>query len=1201
MSTSWTSEQQQVIDLRNRDILVSAAAGSGKTAVLVERIIKKVTDPTHPVDIDHMLVVTFTSAAAAEMRERIRSAIEQAVEANPEDAHLLRQLTLVHNAQITTIHSFCMYVIRNHFHEISLDPDFRMGDEGEMKLLRAKVLDKVLEDNYSSQNEDFLALVSDYSRGGKDAEIVDMVEQLYTFAISYPWPKEWLQQAVKTYEVSSIEELKKSRWMKRTIEEVLLQIKEAMEHTQELISIAERQDGPGCYLKSLKTDIDLYKAFLSETDYEILQELFITLKYPMIGNSRGYTGDPELLEQVKNERDELKKMVTKLGKDYFSQTVEEIMEKLQAIRPYALELTRLTDEYMDAFTATKREKNLLDFNDLEHFALHILVDKETGMSRPAAEEFIDHFDEIMIDEYQDSNYIQETILKSISKESKGGHNLFMVGDVKQSIYRFRLARPEIFMEKYDRFTTADGAQQRIDLHMNFRSRHEVLDSANDVFYKIMHKDLGNVEYDDVAALNTGAQNYEAVENMYATEILVGNQDDLVYPVHEIEDKVTYEAKMVAVRIEQMMQNQYVTDKESGQLRKVRYSDIVILMRSPGSMGDSFVEVLHKNEIPAHMTSQTGYFDTMEVETVLSLLQVLDNPYQDIPLTAVLHSAMFRIDNTTLAEIRTTYPREGFAKACFLYCKEHPENAALQNFVTFLNKMRGMVNDTPIHQMIEMALEETHFLEYVTALPQGETRKANLEKLIDQAISYESSSYKGLFHFVNYIAKLQKYEVDFGSAELVNENDDAVRIMSIHKSKGLEFPVVFVCGMGKQFNQQDSRGKMILHPEYGIGLEYIDGIRRVKSNTFYKKVIEHAVAMETLGEELRVLYVAMTRAKEKLILTGMMKKANEAVSNARELSYTQRTGAKCYFDWIIPALNAYPSKYKIQVVSLEELVTHLANEVLRREWKKRCFTMLEANADRSIMEQIDDNLQYQYPYEEEGDYKSKYSVSEIKHKAIEQVYRDEEAEPIFVSHHKEDYVPAFMSDMVQENQGALRGTAVHRFLECFDFTRLTVKENGQERKRVGEELHREIEQQLQQMLACGKLTEQQKELLLMSKIEHFLDGNTACRMGTAAGDEKLYVEKAFVIGDRPEVFFDDAKTTSDEMILIQGIIDVFFEEEDGIVLLDYKTDKVDSSEELVKRYQKQLQLYGEAITRTMGKKVKEILIYSFALEETIRIE
>ncbi len=1215
MSNTWTEEQQQVITLRDRDILVSAAAGSGKTAVLVERIIQKVCDETNPVDIDQMLVVTFTNAAAAEMRERIRGAIEEAQEKNPENPHLLRQLTLVHNAQITTIHSFCLYVIRNHFQEIGLDPEFRLGDEGEMKLLRQKVLDTLLEEQYAQGREAFLNLVSTYAKGSRDQEIVDMIEQLYHVAISYPWPRKWLQQAVKGYQVQSEEELRHTLWMQEMIQEVLTDIKDMREETSQLLEITNRPDGPACYRKSLSADIEMYHQFLSETDYEILQDLFAHMKYATIGNSRGYTGDPELLDEVKGKREDIKGRMKKLKEDYFAQTLSEIYEKLKAIAPFAGELVELTDLYMERLTQEKRQHNLLDFNDLEHLALEILVDEETGNSTEAALEFAQHFQEIMIDEYQDSNYIQETLLRSISKEPFGGHNFFMVGDVKQSIYRFRLARPEIFMGKYQQFSTTDGPQQRIDLHMNFRSRHEVLDFCNDIFYKTMQKDLGNVAYDDVAALYTGAKDYPDAGDSYIPEILVGDSSSELLEEQYIEDAASYEAKLVADKIHQLMQDLPVTDKAEHILRPLRYSDIVILLRSPGTMGQAFVDVLTENGIPAHMTSITGYFDTMEVRTVLNMLQVIDNPYQDIPLAAVLHSKMFDFTNDDMARIRMVSQESTFAEAFFQYGKfvQEQENSEQKlgekvgYFMDFLGEMRELSMDTPIHEMIEIVLKRTGFLTYVTAMPSGANRKANLEKLVDQAIAYESTSYQGLFHFVNYIGRLQKYEVDFGGAELVSENDDAVRIMSIHKSKGLEFPVVFVSGMGKQINKKDSQGKMVLHPEYGIALDYIDGIRRVKSNTLYKRIVQHAVGKESLGEELRVLYVALTRAKEKLILTGTMKKAADTIRKmqpaGKTLSYTKRSTAGTYFDWVIPAIKSYPDKYSITIVGMEAMVDQEITQATHVLGKEEVLKQLVQQADENICQNISQRLEYQYPYPGEGEYKSKYSVSEIKHLAMEKAYADEQSAPMFVTRKENAIVPEFIRHGKEENQGALRGTAVHRFLECYEFTRLIT---GKDSFLTGEALQLDVTGQLKEMLAGGKITAEQKQLLLVKKLVHFLESETAHRMAKAAQREQLFLERAFVIGDAPEAFFTEERgdmqkpLSLQDMILVQGIIDVFWQEEDGIVVLDYKTDKVSAREELVKRYQRQLQLYGESLERICHEPVKEKIIYSFALEETIEL-
>lgn len=1228
MSVSWTREQQQVIDLRKRNILVSAAAGSGKTAVLVERIIKMITGKEHPVDIDRLLIVTFTNAAAAEMRERIGNAIEKALDAQPQDEHLQRQLTLIHNAQITTIDSFCLYVIRNHFHEIDLEPNFRIGDEGELKLLKGDVLKKVLVRNYEELTPEFTAFVEGYAAGRSDASIQEMILSLYEFSRSYPWPKEWLCDCAKGYGISDAKGINEAIWMQPLVENIRCVVKDLANLMRQALRLTQDSDGPDVYEQVIRNDLEKYERIAGSLCFTDFYDALQTIKYDRLPSSRGYAGNTEKLERVKELRDSAKEAVKKLNRQYFFCSPDVMAEQLQRTQPMTKELVCLTLEFAEAFTLEKRRKNLVDFHDLEHFALEILVDKETKQIRKTAEEFQDTFEEIMIDEYQDSNHVQETILRAISKEERGEHNIFMVGDVKQSIYRFRLARPELFMEKYDTYTLEDSARQRIDLHKNFRSREEVLSFTNDIFFQIMARNLGNVEYDSDAALYPGAAYpQDSDERMFAPEVLIADSSDELLEDSVYKDKKILEAKMAADRIGRLMSEQMVTDKRTGELRKVRYSDIVILLRSLNGWADQFAAVLNDAGIPAHTVSATGYFSAVEVQTVLSMLRILDNPRQDIPLTAVLRSPIVGMSDEELGILRLKNQDAAFHECVLEQCRElhqmkvpPQENHKLYDFYEMYLKLRKLVPDTPIHELIEILLKETGYGSYAAAMPAGKRRQANLRMLVEKAVAYENTSYKGLFHFVRYIDQLQKYDVDFGEADMVSENEDVVRIMSIHKSKGLEFPVVIVAGLGKNFNRQDVRNRMVLHPELGMGLDCMDGKRRLKSSTIAKKAIAKQIDLENLGEELRVLYVALTRAKEKLILTGSRKDAAEEVEKQRSvaaflceqeggsLSYLSREGASGYLDWILPALSAYPDRYQVQAVGAAELVTEeLKTQVEHALKEEDCLKEIR-EAEGSLVDFFDGRFSFLYPHPLLVQRKNKYSVSELKHRAMREKMEQEEEEmvPVFKEEEVIPYIPSFvrMKEEGKEdvNQGALRGTAVHRVMECYQFASgLNASE------------------QIGRMLAEGLITEEMKALVKVPLVEAFLASDAGVRMRQAELNGMLYREKPFVMGftgaDLTCFGFGETEqednqagigSSEEDLTLIQGIIDVFWMEEDGIVLLDYKTDRVDSGHELVDRYGAQLQLYAEALERIYDRtgerilKVKEKLLYSFRLGEVIEV-
>lgn len=1266
MGVSWTTEQQQVIDLRNRNILVSAAAGSGKTAVLVERIVKIITDKNHPVDIDHLLIVTFTNAAAAEMRERIGNAIEKALDEQPGNEHLLRQLTLIHNAQITTIDSFCLYVVRNHFHEIDLEPNFRIGDEGELKLLREDVLGRVLEQNYEEPSEAFSDFVEGYASGRTDVALNEMILQLYEFSRSYPWPEKWLDSFVGAYRIETREELDRAEWLAPLTENICFVLKDCEQLLKQALAITQQDDGPDMYEKAVQSDLEKYEGLSRLTSFCELSGELSDIKYDRLASSRGFEGDPDKLELVKSLREQAKDVVKKLCKQYFFCSPEMMIEQLERTEPMLEEVVRLTKQFADEFAAAKRRKNLVDFHDVEHFALQILVDEETEKAKKTAEEFRDTFEEIMIDEYQDSNEVQETLLRSISREERGENNIFMVGDVKQSIYRFRLARPELFMKKYDSYSLEESTTQRIDLHKNFRSREEVLTCTNDIFYKIMARSLGNVEYDAEAALYPGAS--YPVSADFTPEILLADSNDELLEDTELSDKKTLEAKIVAEEIRHLMKTQPVTDKATGELRAARYSDIVILLRSLSGWADSLVEVLNGNGIPAHTVSSTGYFSTVEVQTVLSMLRLLDNPRQDIPMAAVLRSPMAGLTDEELAVLRLEDGSVPFHEAVLelaegLYEEDGQkeisdseadseadqkqgrnadgkkeddiETTAHRKLLKFYKKyrqLRQLVPDTPIHELIEIILRETGYGHYVAAMPAGSRRTANLNMLLEKAAAYEKTSYKGLFHFVRYIDELQKYDVDFGEADMVGENEDVVRIMSIHKSKGLEFPIVIVSGMGKNFNKQDTRSKMVLHPELGIGLDYMDGKKRIKSPTIAKKAIAKQIELENLGEELRVLYVALTRAKEKLILTGTLKDAAEKLEFYRQqanlskaadrpLSYLTREGASGYLDWILPAVLSYGDKYPVRIVEAAELVLdEVENQLEQNEDLTERIEEIEA-ADTQLVGQLKQRFLQRYPYQVDVLRKNKYSVSELKHRAMRERFEAEQEEtvPAFLEEPVTPTIPLFIQreeSVEQEtaNRGALRGTAVHRVMECYDFAS-----------------EKSVQEQMEAMEKEEKITADMRALVKEQTVADFVSSETGKRMALAQRGGALYREKPFVMGFTEEElenygFGADSNTDSceniykktdsdqekeeqkrirheEDLTLIQGIIDVFWIEKDGIVLLDYKTDRVQQAKELIDRYETQLKLYADALERVFGArklKVKEILIYSFSLEQLITL-
>lgn len=1190
MGVSWTREQMEVITLREKNLLVSAAAGSGKTAVLVERIIGRILDHERPVDIDRMLIVTFTSAAAAEMRERIGAAVEAALEQDPENSHLMKQATLVHHAQITTIHSFCLYLIRNYFHRVDLEPNFRIAEQGELNLLQEDVMDEVLTAGYEEAREEFLQFVECFASGKKDDGLKDMVLKLYHFAMSFPWPKEWLQEAAGNYRFASFEELEEKEWMKQLMGYLRQVCADLLVLAGDNVRLSLEADGPLYLNETAERDRMRLLPLAEAKDYRSLLDALSGFSFDRLPSKRNYEGNEEKRERLKAQREEIKDTIKRLKADFASVGEEELLARMSAMAGVTEELVRLTGEFMDAYDARKRKENILDFDDLEHFALKILLDETTKQPTEIALQCRKRYEEVMVDEYQDSNLVQESLLLAVSGEELGKFNRFMVGDVKQSIYRFRLARPDLFMEKYDTYTADGETLRKIELHKNFRSRREVIDTANRIFSQVMKKDLGNVAYDDAAALYPGAK-YPDCDGMEA-ELLLADPEDALLEEAGLSDPVRLEAELTAARIREMLRTQRVTDAKTGELRAARYADIVILLRSFGTFADTFLEVFEQKGIPAHATSKTGYFQAQEVAAALSMLRILDNPRQDIPLAAVLRSAMGDFSDEELAVIKAAGGDRPF-HCCVLEAEEEtlPEELffKLSAFLQRLNGYRRLAEELSVYELLYRVLKDTGYLAYVTAMPGGERRRANLEMLLEKASAYEKSSYRGLFHFIRYIDKLQKYEVDYGEADVGNENADAVRIMTIHKSKGLEFPIVFVCGTARQFNRMDTKSRMVIHPGLGIGMDYIDPVLRVHGATLCKKAVAKQIELEDQGEEIRVLYVALTRAKEKLVLTGAAKGMRDRVTKRKELSFRERAAAKCYLDWILPAMLLSGEEDKIQVWGAKELVEEEAQSRLSDAeglgellyWISRP----DAEADAYVKEQ----LSYQYPDAAETSRRTKYSVSELKGRLREAVFEEEEM-PVTDGEPEEEvsYVPRFAGGEGEANRGAFYGTAMHRAVACLPVALLANNSN----------LKSVLDTQIERITKEGRLTEEMRDLLGKKKLAAFYASDLAVRMKEAAERGALYLEQPFVMG-RPAGEVEGG--SSQTMVLIQGIIDAFFIEDGELVLVDYKTDVIKSEAELITRYESQLSWYQKALEANMGKRVRERILYSFYLDKAIVIE
>lgn len=1215
----WTEEQQKVIELRERNILVSAAAGSGKTAVLVERIIRMLTDRDKPVDVDRLLIVTFTEAAAAEMKERIRAAIEDALERRPGDVHLQRQSTLIHNAPITTIHSFCLSVIREHFHVLDLDPGFRIAEEGELKLLRQDVLDELLEECYREGEPVFLAFVEKFGRGRNDKKIEELILSLYDYSRSYPQPEKWLEACGEAYYIDPGNP-EESECASRVKELARLKMEDILAVLEEGAGICELSDGPYMYADMLASDKEAVMAALKAESFDDIYQSVRQITWKRLSAKKDESVDPEKKEQVKGLREKAKKMLKDTIAACFFEEPEEMWKDMNDSRETIEALTGLVGKFSRLFSEKKQDRNMIDFGDMEQFALKILTHEEEGRLVPSivAAEYQEQFVEVMIDEYQDSNLIQEAILTSVSTVSRDRNNIFMVGDVKQSIYRFRLSRPELFMEKYDSYSQEDSKTQRIDLHKNFRSRTEVLESINFIFEHIMQKPLGGICYDEQAALYPGAayepQTDARGKSFNFTELLlvdtsenVGEEEEgtQIGKPWEGTDR-EQEAQAVAWRIKELMRTGKVVDKATGSCRTPRYSDIVILTRSVKGWADVFAEVLAEEGIPAYTGSKEGYFETYEISILLDYLKILDNFRQELPLAAVLASPLAGLNAGQMANIRNAFPGLPFFEAVVQYSEgvdlEGETKDLLIKFLGTYRQYRRKVPYTAIHELLWDIIENTGYGVYMYSMPGGTQRMANLEMLVEKASAFESTSYKGLFNFVRYIEQLQKYDVDYGEADVEDGQSDTVRIMTIHKSKGLEFPIVFVAGMGKKFNMQDTAGSIVIHPDWGIGIDAVDLERRTKIPTILKKVIQEEMIRENLGEELRVLYVALTRAKEKLIMTAVLPGAGEAAeqiksmvqgrgkagrictSKSMPLPMYVLSGARRYLDWIMPLLpglsGSVPMEFFVvgrreasEYAEIERRGESLARDVLEHWDTGQVYH--EALRDR-----LAGQLEYSYPYMQEGRLKLKFTVSELKKRAYLQ---DDDSEELYA---EPEVVPLIPSFIKEENKltGASRGSAYHKLLEILDFS-----------KKYDEA---SLIQEINQFLQEGKLSADMAECIQARDILKFLHSPSGTRMHLAAVKGLLGKEQPFVLGvDAKEIYVEE---NLNEMILVQGIIDAYFEEDGELTVLDYKTDKVRFASELKEKYHAQLDYYAQAMEQLTGKKVKEKIIYSFTLEEEIYV-
>lgn len=1192
--SQWTDEQWQAIYATGKHTLVAAAAGSGKTAVLVERIIQKILHKEQPIDVDRLLVVTFTNAAAAEMRQRIGEALEKTLEKEPHSLHLRRQLGLLQKASISTIHSFCLDVIRKYYYVIGIDPVFRIADEGEMALLKEEVLETLFEQYYAENDEAFLAVVDRYTSDRTDADLQTLILRLYEFSRSHPNPDEWLQQIVDMYDVAEharIDDLPYAHYLFQAVD---LTVEAAEQRLLQALQKTKEPGGPDYLHDTLVSDQQVI-AKLKEARHESWQKLHEAMKNVSFATAKKKPKDgaydEQLVDDVKKLRDQVKKEIGSLAEELFSFQPGTYIRHLREMKPIVATVVQMVQRFAALLQAKKDEKGIVDFSDLEHYCLHILrapsPEHELKPSE-AALYYRAQFAEVLVDEYQDTNMVQESILRLVSNDDEATGNMFMVGDVKQSIYGFRLAEPSLFLQKYDRFTKDGEGGLRIDLAKNFRSRKEILDATNFIFRQLMTEAIGDMRYDDEAALRFGALDYPEkqvpVECVWLNEAKEESQEE-----EQQEDVTTaqLEARWIAKKIKQLLAEPFfVYDRRLKGERRLMYRDIVILCRSMSS-ASAMLEEFRKQNVPVYAELSSGYFSATEVSIMLSLLKVIDNPYQDIPLAAVLRSPIVGLSENDLARIRLAKKDGAFYEALLAFV-EHPQDdealgEKMKRWLTKLSEWRTAARQKPLADLIWQLYRETNFYDYIGGMPGGKQRQANLRALYDRARQYEQTSFRGIFRFLRFIERLKEREDDFGAARSLIEQEDVVRMMTIHKSKGLEFPIVFLAGAAKSFNMQDLRGDYILDKDFGLGMRFVHPTWRASYPTVVQLAMKKKMKFQLLAEEMRILYVALTRAKEKLYIVCTAKDIEAKKKKWQEVTYTSTwelpayviEKAKSYADWIGYALARHPqgicssstvlhdpSLWDIHIVSAHSLEQEDEQANEHRDIVEAIQQLQPVPMKSEYEQEVKRRLFWTYTYADATVLRAKQSVSELKRQR--DIYGGHAEQPF-----RKDLIerPRFLQ--AKTMTPAERGTIMHLVMQHIDVTKEVTVDAVQE--------------QIARMVNGEWLTEEQAKAVDVESIVAFFNTPLGKRMQRATRLER-------------EVPFYLAHETEGETVVVQGVIDCVFEDGHGLVLIDYKTDRVswmnDPKEQLKRRYKGQLALYREAIEAIWKKEVTETYVYAF---------
>ena len=1191
MANKWTNEQLSAITQKGNNILVAAAAGSGKTTVLVERIIRKIINDN--VDIDKILVVTFTNAAASEMRERILTALYKQIDEDPLNQRLRKQIVLLNKASICTIDAFCLDIIRNNFFEIGASSNFRIADNTELELLKQEAIEETFEELYLENDDEFNKLIELYAGYKDDENLKNIILKIHNYIQSAPFPEDWLEEQIEKFNMSSIEDFSQTEWgkiiLKNFRDEVLnsIQILESSKHQLDMITELSK------FSLVVADDINQLK-FLEQNwdNWERAYEIANNLKFKTWPTDRKVVSN--LKEDTKKARDNVKKRISKAVSQTFIYNTEEAVEDINAMYPILKKIKDVTLKFMEKFSEKKSNKNIMDFSDIEHYALKILLKKdENGIYQKTevAKKYEEKFNEIAIDEYQDSNLVQEYILTSISN----GKNIFMVGDVKQSIYRFRQAKPELFLDKYQKYGLEPNEYgQKIKLFKNFRSRENILDTTNLIFSDIMSADFGEIEYDESEYLNLGATYEEPTENVEfagKTELdIIDLKKEENEDGEEIEEdnsselleKTEIEAKFVANRIQKLIKSKYqVYDRKTG-YRDITYKDIVILLRATSNTANVFEKELLNLNIPVFSDQAENYLESIEIRTITSLLKIIDNPYRDIPLVTVMRSIIGDFTDNELIEIRLTQ-NEGYFYNSLKEAKASPKidgklKEKVINFLDKLNKWREEERYLPLNEFIQKIYEETDYYNYVRLMPNGQVRKANLKMLLDRAKDYEKISFKGLFNFIRYLEKVKSSNSDLSSAKVIGENENVVRIMSIHKSKGLEFPVAIISRTDKKFNQKDLNESILLHQDIGFGMQYINYDRKIEYTTATKEAIKIKTKEESIAEEMRILYVALTRAKEKLIITGVENDFTKSIEQKKELlEIYEKENDKInhlvlkkylsYLEWIeLVYLNHQDIENQITLNKIAKKDVLKAEENQEEQEKKNIEL-----PEKIDYEKINEILNWQYKYKEMTNIQSKMSVTKIKELKNNETQKQQHIE----------IKPKFMLDKTKVSS-AERGTITHLILQKLDFTKEYSKE--------------ELAQFVNNLCTKNIITQIQKDSINIEKIYQIINTQFIKNLKNAKEIKKETPFYTYI--NTKEIY----NTQNSENILVQGIIDLYYiNQQNEVILVDYKTDYVEGSgEELIDKYKVQLEIYKKALEESLKEKVKHVYIYSIYLNKEIEI-